>query len=145
MILYLVTLVSGWPPFSSFISFGSENALSDYHHNTINYRYYLVLFIPFSFHTLFLNSKTQRFTCFYTQDTQYNTQYNTQHDTCTAAQQAVQYVYNIIQNMIHSTIFIQLNTQYNTRMALIYTAQYIVLYVYSLIYTIIHVLYSLYS
>src|SRR2546421_57262 len=47
-----------FPPFSPFISFGSEDAPSDYRHNTINDRYHLVLFIPFSFCTPFLDSKT---------------------------------------------------------------------------------------
>src|SRR5437773_1913103 len=46
------------PPFSPFISFESEDAPSDYHHNTINDHYHLVLFILFSFRTPFLDSKT---------------------------------------------------------------------------------------
>src|SRR5438477_499745 len=46
------------PPFSPFISFGSEDAHSDSPHRSTNLLYLLILFIPFSFRTPFLDSKT---------------------------------------------------------------------------------------
>ena len=117
------------PPFSPFISFGPEDAPSDYHHNTITYRYHLVLFIPVSSRTPFLDRDLEihlflyagyaaRYTAWYVYSSTIGRtvriQRDTEHDTHTA-QYTAWYAYGLIYSTIHSTIRVQPNTQHDTR------------------------------